>query len=206
MLRIATIFSGLLLLLFSANLAAQHQSQRRGRVYIDRGACEGEGCGFGPWKPRDGTILYARPDVHSRHVAVVRPGPCVNALTGEVHVIPGELLVTKPHGEYKPGDVLGVYTSIGEDYYKIRFRGRWREEEDLLYSTPDTFDSKTCAAQPFCWGEFIQRPRSVAWAKVRDASGHLGWTYQPENFVSGTWLEKSDCEELYRKLRQPRGR
>jgi hypothetical protein len=127
MLRAVNASAYLLLLALGANLWAQQP--RRGRIYVDRGACQGEACGFGPWKPTTTTRLYARPDARSRKVGEVRAGPCAMALTGEVHVrVPGRFAVLKPHERYRPGDVLAVYTYVGEEVYKVRHHGRWVAE------------------------------------------------------------------------------
>ncbi|HVF55612.1 MAG TPA: hypothetical protein VM934_05655 [Pyrinomonadaceae bacterium] len=168
------------------------QATRR-RVYIDRGACEGEACSYGLWKTMKPTILYARPDERSKRVARLEPGgPCVNALTGDVHVVPGRLLVTKAHEGYKPGDVLGVYTYLGEDVYKVRHKGRWREES-LSYSTPEGTDRQSCERNRYCWGVFEERPDAVWWVKIRAADGRVGWTNECTHFEQPYWLSAGDC-------------
>ena len=196
----AVITLAALLLSFPPGLRGQQKGRR---VYIDRGACEGEACGFGPWKTDKETVLYARPDARSRKVGVVRPGPCVEALTGEVHVVPGKFLVTRPHGPYRPGDVLGVYTYLGEEVYKVRHRGRWREES-LTYSPLGTPDLKACEAESNCWGVFTVRPRSVSWARVRDDFGLVGWTNKPSNFVNRYWQSAGDCPRRQGRLGEGR--
>lgn len=193
----------LLLLSTPSNLAGQQM--RRAPVYVDRGACQGEACGFGPWKPHETTKLYARPDERSRKVGEVRAGgPCVLALTGEVHVFaPGRFVVLKRHGRYRPGDVLSVYTYVGEEVYKLRHRGRWIAEESLTHSPkPGPRARQECEANPHCWGFFERRPDSVSWAKVRMAEGVVGWTNEPANFENPYWQSAGDCRELNEELRR----
>lgn len=186
--------------------AGNSQSPQSGRrPYIDRGACEGEACSYGFWKPLHVTTLYARPDERSRKVGEVRPGPCVEALTGEVHVIPGSLLVTKAHESYKPGDVLGVYTYHGEDTYKIRYRGRWGTE-NLSYSTAVNATAKSCELEPYCWGVFKKKPKSVWWVKIRNTDGRIGWTYHAGNFEHPYWLSPGDCPSPSKRTRDTRRR
>lgn len=207
MLRTAVACACLLLLSPPAGLTARQT--RRAPAYVDRGACQGEACGFGPWKPKATTTLYARPDARSRKVGVARAdGPCVLALTGEVHVhAPGRFVVVRRQGRYRPGDVLAVYTYVGEDVYKVRYRGRWIAEEPLQnsqkYSVRTVPSSRqACAADPRCWGYFVREPDSDSWAKVRTPEGVIGWTNEPANFIDPYWQSAEDCRELNEELRR----
>lgn len=204
MLRVVVVCVCLPLLAWPLNLAGQQP--RGGRTYIDRGACEGEACGYGPWKPTVTTVLRAQPDSRSREVGEVRPGPCVMALKGEVHVrVPGRFVVMKPHDRYRPGDVLAVYTYHGEDVYKVRHRGRWKEEEHLIYSQePGSQARQKCEADPRCWGFFNRKPDSEWWIKMRTPDGFVGWTNEPTNFIDPYWQSGSDCKELHEALRRRR--
>lgn len=189
----------LLLLSSPANLAAQQT--RPARVYTDRGACPGEACGYGPWKPRAATVLRARPDPRSRKVGEARPGPCVTALTGVVRVYrPGRFVVLKPseHG-LRLGDVLDIYTYVGEEVYKVRHRGRWIAEVSLTNSPkPGPAARRECEADPRCWGVFERKPDADWWIKVRTPKGVVGWTDEPQNFEQPYWQSRqlgTDCEE-----------
>lgn len=197
--RVVVAACACLLLLSSAANPAAGQA-RRGRVYVDRGACEGEACMYGPWKPMAKTVLRARPDARSRKVGEARVGPCVRALTGEVHVrVPGRLVVVKPHGRYRPGDALDVYNNYGEDMYKVRYRGRWIDGEHLIYSQrPGPQARQKCEADRPCWAFFERRPDSDWWIKVRTPEGVVGWTNEPQNFEQPYWQSKrlgTDCKE-----------
>ena len=205
MLRIVIACACLLLPSWPANLAAQQP--RRGPAYVDRGACPGEACQYGPWKPLTATALRARPDSRSRKVGEVQVGRCVMALTGEVQIhAPGRLVVVKPHERYRPGDVLAVYTSHGEDVYRVRHRGRWIEGEHLIYSQePGPLARQKCEADRPCWAFFERKPDSDWWIKVRTPEGVVGWTNEPANFEQPYWQTGSDCKELHDALRR-RGR
>jgi|GEM_PF-720397 len=213
MLRSLTACACLLLLSLTANLSAQQP--HRGRVYVDRGVC-GDGwlaCGRHPWKPHAKTILRARPNVAGRKVGEVQAGgPCVLALTGEVHVrVPGEFVMVRPHEGYRPGDVLALYTYHGESVYKVRHRGRWIAEVALPGSPTHSVNRvpssrQECEATPRCWGYFKREPDSETWIKVRTPDGLVGWTNQPENFSQPHWQSAEDCRELNEELRQRRQR
>lgn len=172
--------------------------QKRQPIYIDRGACEGEGCAYGRWKTRETTAIYARPDERSRKVGELRAGRCVVALTGEVHVLtPGRFVVRKAQGRFKTGDVIAAYTYLGEEFYKIRHRGRRYAEQQLTYSPPPgTGADEKCDLDARCWGVFEKKPDSVWWVKMRDGRGLVGWTREPQHFEQPYWLSASDCKTL----------
>src|SRR6185369_16841824 len=97
-------------------------------VYVDKGACPFECCTYRDWKTEKVTIAYARPSIHAVSVGKFKRNGIVVALTGEVRTKPGRFLVTKRHGKYKAGDVLWVYTPVGEGFYKVWFKGRMYQE------------------------------------------------------------------------------
>ena len=203
------VASACLLLVLLPPVGLSAKQRRRAPVYVDRGACQGEACRFGPWKPHETTTLYARPDARSRKVGEVRAGgPCVLALTGRVHIYaPGRFVVTRREGRYRPGDVLSVYTYQGEEVYKVRYRGRWYEWEKLQNSpvhnvNPVPSSRQACEADSRCWGYFVREPDSESWAKVRTPAGVIGWTNEPANFEDSYWQSRDDCPDLNKQLRR----
>ncbi len=175
---------------------AQAQQRRRQPVYIDRGACEGEACGYGRWKTLETTTAYARPDERSRKLGKFRAGQCVTAITGEVRVYtPGRFVVRKARGRFKPGDVIFAYTYRGEEVYKIKHKGRWHAEQQLTLSPPPGPDAeKKCDLDARCWGVFEKDTDSDWWIKIRDGRGLVGWTREPQRFLSPYWLSDSNCK------------
>lgn len=62
-------------------------------------------------------------------------------------------MIKKRHEKYKPGDVLWVYTPLGEGFYKVWFKDRmFLEEMDYMSGSYETTYPK-CADSPDCWGE-----------------------------------------------------
>ncbi|MCA1630356.1 MAG: hypothetical protein LC774_08475 [Acidobacteria bacterium] len=111
----------------------------------------------------------------------------------------------KPHGRYRPGDVLAVYTYVGEEVYKIRHRGRWIAEEQLTFSPkPGPKARQECEANPYCWGIFERAPDSDWWIKVRTGAGLVGWTDEPANFIQPYWQTGSECKEQRDSARRRR--
>jgi len=151
-------------------------------MYVDKGACPFECCTYRRWKTEENTIAYAEPNKRSQRVGTFKAGTRVVALTGEVRTKPSTFRITKVHGTYRPGDVLWVYTPLGEGMYKVWFKGRMREEELEFVSGPFEQSHPGCDETPLCWGK-LDKPLQVEWwVKVKSRDGWIGWTNQAENF------------------------
>src|SRR5215510_9222039 len=83
-------------------------------TYIVKDVCPFECCVYRAWHTKTDTVAYAKPDQNTKVVGLIKAGATVEALTGEVHSRPVRFVVKKPHAAYKPGDVLWVYTYVGE--------------------------------------------------------------------------------------------
>jgi hypothetical protein len=141
--------------------------------YIDKGACPFECCTYRDWGTEQTTQLHADPKTTSPVIGTADKGTTVKAQTGEVHTAPGKLVVKRDSDLFKKGDVLWIYTYLGEGAFKIWHQGRFIEREiDLDYENPSPAD----------WGYFEVKPKSTWWVKVRTAAGLEGWTNQPKNF------------------------
>jgi hypothetical protein len=150
-------------------------------IFVDKGACPFECCTYRKWKTEKTTVAYARPDVRSQKIGKFLKGTNVNALTGEVRTAATRFTVTKEHEKYKPGDVLWVYTYLGEGFSKIWFKGKIYEE-DLAFSPYGGSSGKLCETSPECWGRLDKELKMTWWVKIRSPKGWTGWTNQPENF------------------------
>jgi len=105
-------------------------------VYVDRGACPFECCTYRTWKTEKDTTAYAQPNKKSRRVGILKARTKVVAITGEVRTWPGKFSIIRAHDSYNPGDILWVYTPLGEGYYKVWFNGKMTEQELDYMSGP----------------------------------------------------------------------
>ena len=168
MLRIRICLIALSLFGVSAVYGDEHPE-----FYVDKGACPFECCTYREWRVEKATLLYAKPKVGSPFVGVAKKGILVQAETGEVHTKPGKFRVKRDLPNLRKGDILWVYTYLGEGYFKIWYRGKLIEQEvGIDYRNPSSDD----------WGYFEVIPDSTWWVKVRTSEGIEGWTNQPENF------------------------
>lgn len=151
-------------------------------LYVDKGACPFECCTYRKWKTEKTTIAYARPDKKSGTVGSFKAGSRVVAITGEVRSSPGSYVILKAHGKYKPGDVLWVYTPLGEGFYKIWFKGKMYQEELEYMSGPFEQSSPKCEETPECWGKLKTEMRVEWWVKIKSSNGWVGWTNEADHF------------------------
>ncbi len=150
------------LVLVAALMVSEASAQSKPpALYVDKG-----------WRTEKTTVAYARPDKRSKRIGQFTAGTTVAALTGEVHSAPGKFTVTRPEGPYKPGDVLWVYTPLGEGSYMVWFKSRMFDEE-LPFR---------CEDAPGCWGTLNKQWRVVWWVKIKSPEGWEGWTFEPDNF------------------------
>ena len=150
-------------------------------MYIDKGACPFECCTYRAWNATADTVVHAKPDKNAQVVGLVKAGAIVEAITGEVHSRPVAFVVKKPHAEYTPGDVLWVYTYLGEGHFKV-WRSGAMHEEDLGFSPHGGSPGARCENREQCWGEIKNELKSSWWVKVRSKEGWEGWSNEPEHF------------------------
>lgn len=150
--------------------------------YVERGACPFECCTYRAWKTEKATVAYATPHKSSKRVGTFTLGSNVVGLTGVVRTVPGKFVILKTHRKYKPGDVLWVYTPLGEGFYKVWFKGRMFEEALDYMSGPFEQTHPRCEETPNCWGQLKKQMRVEWWVKIKSAAGWVGWTDQTGNF------------------------
>ena len=167
--------------------------------YIDKGACPFECCVYRTWDTKTDTVVYAQPERNARIVGLLKAGAAVEAITGEVHAKPARFLVKRRHGEHKPGEVLWVYTYLGEGHFRVWWNGAMHDV-DLGFSPYGGSPGARCEDSQQCWGELERALRFTWWVKVRSKEGWEGWSDQPEHFgnkdacgerPSGTKIERS---------------
>lgn len=154
---------------------------------ISEGACPFECCTYREWSVLADTPLLEKPKNGSRVVGNALIGAKVQGLTGIVIVTePGKIKVLKPHtGEsaktYKPGEIVWVYTELGEGFFKVWHNGEMYEEKAFfMYQDIGGFD--TCVDDGTCWGERIGFPKSVWWVQVKTNDGIIGWSLSHQSF------------------------
>ena len=150
--------------------------------FVDKGACPGEGCGYGEtWIPRSPVSLRARPSEDSAVLAVLEAGAEVMTIGGEVHTTPSLFHVARQHGVFRPGDEIWVYTYLGEGYFRVLHNGELKEA-DLGFSPWGGTAGRRCEASPRCWGTLEASLDFDWWVELRGPGGVIGWTRDTAKF------------------------
>ena len=151
-------------------------------VFIDRKICPGEGCDYrGRAKVVAATRAFRLPDLRSAISFKLPLGTMVTGIDSQVHTRAGQYVVKRAYEKYRKGDVLYVYTYLGEGVFRVWHRGRMFEE-DLAFSVWGGSSGKRCELdEEGCWG-VLEKPTDMKWwLKVRTNNGRVGWVLVSEN-------------------------
>ena len=171
----------------AAELAARQPATLPPVPFEDVGACPFEGCVYRDWTAKEAAVVRVsgRPD--ARVAFRVQRGERVTALTGVVITTsPGRVrfrertMLSTASGpiEITPEETLYLLTYQGEGFTKAWFRGR-------LYTDVDAsaFYNARCDTRPAgCIGRTVEQWTAQWWVQIRNRSGKVGWTNQPEKF------------------------
>ena len=145
-------------------------------IFIDKGACPGEGCLYPEeWMVLSEVKVYAEPDMNSALITVLEQGAKLTTITGEVHTIPGKFIVKKLAKAFKPGDEVWLYTYLGEGRFKLK-----HNEEiviaDLNFSPIGEAPSNRCAHNSTrCFGELSAELKFTWWVNIETQAKVQGW-------------------------------
>lgn len=152
-------------------------------LYIDKGACPGEGCRYGElWVSTKSTALLEGPSAGAKPVAIIGDGEAVTTITGEVHSVPSRFVVNRAQGDFSPGDEVLVYTYLGEGRFRLRHNGVLKDV-DLNFGPGGSSNGTRCEKNPArCWGTLQKELKSEWWVKVRTRRGMEGWVLGAAGF------------------------
>ena len=154
-------------------LAATGGAAEPPELFVDEGACPFECCRYGEWKASRAISLVAAPNARDQVVAEVKPGEKVQALTGEVHTVPGKARVQKDESTFRKGDEIWIYTYLGEGEFKVWHDGGF---------TLALFDSGFSHLEDGDWYTIERKPESTWWVRIQTPSGAVGFTDDPWSF------------------------
>lgn len=153
-------------------------------VYTDKGACPFECCSYTKWTAVNTTKGYSSPSLKASEVTIIKVGTSVKAITGEVQTKRGKFVVKrdyKGYKEYKKGDVIWVYTYLGEAVFRVWFNGEMYIE-GLEFSPYGGSSGTRCENDPSCFGELSAELEMVWWANVHLPNGKTVWVLADRNF------------------------
>jgi hypothetical protein len=155
--------------------------------FEDPGACPFEGCVYREWTATAPLNVRSERRRNAPIVFTLRPSEKITAITGVVITIrPGRVEFQRPTDvssssgvlRIEPGETLYLLTYQGEGFTKAWFRGRLYEDVDTV-----VFTNSLCESQPDrCSGKIIEPAQAEWWVQVRNRSGAVGWTNEPDKF------------------------
>lgn len=151
------------------------------RALVDHGACPFECCHYGRWTTDGKVRAYARANAASPTVAWLVAGSQLSALDGFVRTSGQPFQVQRAHAGYRPGDVLMVYTYLGEGFFRVWHAGQWRDE-DLGFSPYGGATGVRCTDRARCWGSLSAPLRVDWWVRARLADGRIVWVRGDDRF------------------------
>ena len=167
------------------SVTAAASAQAPPKIFVDRGVCPFECCVYRRWTVRSDTVLYDRPE-GTKPVGKVRKDETVNAIGGQVRVIPTPMTVVFKHGDFHVGDRVYLLTYLGEGLMKVWFRGEiYVEEVPFIQSAMPRDDDlwPTCTRpDAWCWGRIEKREPYAWWILIKTGQGERGWTKQYDHF------------------------
>ena len=155
--------------------------------FEDVGACPFEGCAYREWKARTAVEVRSARRTDAPILFRLRAGERVTALTGVVVTLragrvrfdEGVRLTTSSEPiEVLPQQTLYLLTYQGEGFTKVWFNGKVYEDVDV-----SSFMNAACRnGSERCGGRVVEPSRTEWWVQIRNKSGQVGWTREPDKF------------------------
>jgi len=153
----------------------QSSSADEQEIFVDSGACPGEGCGYcALYVAKSDVTVYEKASVASKKLGEIPSGDNFVSKTGEVHTVPTRFEVHREHKGIKPGDEVFALTYFGEGYFRIFHNGNLTRA-DLGFSPWGGGAGKTCDNPKYCWGRLTKELEFTWWMWVVAESGLAGW-------------------------------
>lgn len=150
-------------------------------VYVDAGACPGEGCEYcALYVAKSDIAVYEKSSIESKQVGVIAADDTFISKTGEVHTVPTRFEVHREHDGIRPGDDVFALTYLGEGYYRILLNGDLTRA-DLGFSPWGGSASRICDKPRHCWGRLEKELEFTWWMWVISESSLAGWVVANES-------------------------
>ena len=183
----ASVLRIIILIIFAGfSLSLSGQAQQPTLPYYDWNACPGEGCTYGKWCTRRVLPVFDNYKNGRRQIAQLKPGDQVTAVTGVVITFrPGVIRFDRDYPEqgFKRGDTILTYAYRGEGTSAVWFKNKYLPDFDIAFTKWP--DGSGCGGNS-CPANYLDLGQKAWWAKVRLASGLLGWIDMDHAQLDGT--------------------
>ncbi|MBS1961810.1 MAG: hypothetical protein JST04_06315 [Bdellovibrionales bacterium] len=141
------------------------------RVLVRGGCLDEANCCFGKWKMASDADVYQTDDAIDK-IATVKAGQEVEASSGRVHSDPGRLKVVFKHGEWKKGQIIGLYSEPNEDGIAKIGTAITTADEKVPFLKKG---SKCEKPSKDCWAIELSKPKVKWLIKIKLPDDHSGW-------------------------------
>lgn len=163
--------------------------------YVSLDACPFECCTYRDWIAESDTAIYGQAR-GTEEVGAVRAGQTIEALTGNVYVVPVPAEVTHKTIigplQFNVGETFYLLDYLGEGHQRVWLSGELAEFETSEMWDPDAIATSRIASYRSCgtpsdrcwWRIAPEHRRQPAewWVRLRLPDGREGWISSPENF------------------------
>lgn len=161
-------------------------------MYIDKGACPGEGCYFGRAQALKAVDLYETPGASPVVVGQIQEGEWVDSIATEDRFAPVPGIMRADVEPFKEGDIVYRLGNMGEGCFDVWSKGQTGMWCDI--GSDDPIENGGVA-----WR--TERPVTDGsegwWVQVKRANGSGGWLRGPHDFrCTGLQDREADCPPL----------
>lgn len=172
-------------------------------VYVAQGICFGEGgCPWKHWRAHQPVDVRERLDTASPVIATVAPGEWVEAVEGQLRMVPKRGVVRTAH-DAQPMEVNGRTVTprleVGDAVYLLQSEGEgdfviWHQGAFKFWHWPEDPEQEARIA----WDPPAPAPEATSstlgwWVRVKLANGRSGWVKEPSFECMGPLAGDQDC-------------
>lgn len=159
-------------------------------VYIAKGVCFGEGSCYRYWRASAPVDIRERPDPASRVIATVKPEEWVEAVDGQLRLLPlrGVVHTATKDPPLAVGDVVFMLEPQGEGFYTL-----WHDGKTLAHDW-----ASGDAHEPITWEPARDPPTGVVvgwWLQLKLGDGRTGWVKDPSFECMGQLQGSAGCRD-----------
>lgn len=180
------------LLLFVSGCAPKSNEAppMQGGVYVAKGICFGEGGCYRHWRASNPVDIRKDVGPASPVIATVQPDEWVEAVDGELRLVPlrGVVHTATKTPPLAVGDVVYMLEPLGEGAYVLWHKGTTTEHTWL----------EGDADEPITWDKPLPAQAGVVtgwWVKLKLADGRTGWVQDPSFECMGPLQGSSNCRD-----------
>lgn len=141
----------------------------------------------GLWIARTEVPTAVSPLAPNSTAAIMQRGERAVALSGELHIVPGEIEVIFPHKNYKVGDKLFIVQEDADaGTWKLWHNGK-EDFDDLSKMVSEKQPCKPASAT--CWAKVNKSLSTVWWVNLQTKDKKSVWTKSIDQFE----FDRSSC-------------